>query len=81
MNKWFAGGQEIDSLIQFTYKDTIEAIVAGKFANWLNDKDGRLATIILCDQFSRNCYRGEAQAFNTDPVALCISKGILSNPE
>jgi uncharacterized protein (DUF924 family) len=42
---------------------------------------GRLATIILCDQLSRNIYRGLAEAFSFDHISLRISKEVLSRVE
>lgn len=42
---------------------------------------GKLATIILCDQLSRNIYRGFAEAFSFDHISLKLSKQIISNIE
>lgn len=36
-----------------------------------------LAGVILFDQFSRNLFRGHADAFSTDPLALAIAKGAV----
>jgi len=41
---------------------------------WRNEAKGRLAEIIVLDQFSRNVYRNTAQAFAQDPVALVLSQ-------
>jgi uncharacterized protein (DUF924 family) len=46
----------------------------GKLNHWQGDKMGKLAIIILCDQFSRNIYRGLAGAFSFDHISLKISK-------
>jgi len=35
---------------------------------------GRLAEIIVVDQFSRNIYRGTPKAFQWDPMALCLAQ-------
>jgi uncharacterized protein (DUF924 family) len=40
--------------------------------SWQESPDGRLATIILLDQFSRNIYRGSARAFSQDLLAQKI---------
>ena len=47
----------------------------------MGDRDGKLATIILCDQFSRNIYRGLAEAFSFDHVSLKLTRSILSHIE
>ena len=39
---------------------------------------GKLAMIILCDQLSRNIYRGMAGAFSFDHLSLKLSKYIVS---
>ena len=47
---------------------------AGACSLWLTYPTGTLAYIILTDQFSRNMFRGQAQAFATDAVALAAAK-------
>ena len=53
----------------------------GKLEHWKSDKEGRLAVIILCDQFSRNCYRGSEKAFSFDTISLNLSKHIVNSPD
>ncbi len=40
---------------------------------WRAEPETMLAAIILLDQFSRNLYRGQAQAFEADPLALSLT--------
>ena len=42
---------------------------------------GKLATIIMCDQFSRSIYKGFAEAFSFDHISLRISKEIIGKIE
>lgn len=46
---------------------------AGELAHWRSSPEGRLAEIIVLDQFSRNIFRDEPQSFASDPLAreLC----------
>ncbi len=37
--------------------------------DWAETPEGTLALLILLDQFPRNCFRGTAHAFATDPLA------------
>lgn len=53
----------------------------GKLVHWQGDHYGKLATVILCDQFSRNIYRGLAGAFSFDHISLKLSKQIINNIE
>ena len=48
---------EDDSYITEHYKDDLLKLEKGEYEEWLQDKDGKLAAIILCDQFSRNIFR------------------------
>lgn len=41
---------------------------------WRREPIGRLAEIIVLDQFSRNMYRGSAAAFASDPLALALAQ-------
>jgi uncharacterized protein (DUF924 family) len=37
--------------------------------NWVGNMHGRLALIILCDQFSRSIYRKQKKAFELDHIS------------
>ena len=45
---------------------------------FLTDPLAALAGVIMFDQFPRNMFRGHADAYSTDPLALAIAKGALS---
>ncbi|HYX46386.1 MAG TPA: DUF924 family protein [Sphingomicrobium sp.] len=44
---------------------------------FLTDPLTAVAAVILFDQFPRNMFRGDAQAYATDPLALAIAKGAV----
>lgn len=71
---WFAKSDTFDSLIQRRFTDLHRQAVLGELASWRNKPEGALAEIILLDQFSRNMFRGSAQAFATDPHALALAQ-------
>lgn len=52
--------------------------VISELSVWRNDPLGRLAEIILIDQFSRNIYRGEAKAYAHDSLALALAQEAIS---
>ncbi|MDH5241423.1 MAG: DUF924 domain-containing protein, partial [Gammaproteobacteria bacterium] len=52
------------------FANDVEAASAGKLNHWAVDSHGRLALIILIDQFRRNIYRNTAEAFSKDDLAL-----------
>jgi uncharacterized protein (DUF924 family) len=46
----------------------------GELWQWRAQARGRLAEIIILDQFSRNMYRGTSQAFASDAMALALAQ-------
>jgi uncharacterized protein (DUF924 family) len=77
-NKWFNGGYEFDSVIKAKFKNSLALAAAGEYDGWKVSPEGRLALIIILDQFSRNLMRGQTQAFATDYKAIEIVKEGLS---
>ena len=71
---WYLQDEALDAQIRDKFLSTWEAACAGKFSLWLTYPSGSLAYIILMDQFSRNMFRGSAQAFATDRAALAAAK-------
>jgi uncharacterized protein (DUF924 family) len=45
--------------------------------HFLGSADEALAAVILFDQFPRNMFRGHADQFSTDPLALAVAKGAV----
>ena len=70
MDIWFGGDAVLDHEIEKEFANDIEAASEGRLDHWANDSHGRLALIILIDQFRRNIYRGTADAFSMDKLAL-----------
>jgi uncharacterized protein (DUF924 family) len=46
-------------------------------AFFLTDARSAAAAVILFDQFPRNMFRGQADQFSTDPLALAIARGAI----
>ena len=70
MDVWFGEDGAFDQEIQTEFADDVELASAGQLGHWANDPRGRLALILLLDQFRRNIYRNTAAAFEMDKVAL-----------
>jgi len=45
--------------------------------HFLGSADEALAAVLLFDQFPRNMFRGHADQFSTDPLALALAKGAI----
>jgi uncharacterized protein (DUF924 family) len=70
MEIWFGDDAVFDHEIEKEFADDVDAACAGKLEHWAAEPHGRLALIILIDQFRRNIYRGSADAFSKDRLAL-----------
>lgn len=70
---WFAGGPQVDAEIRQRFGAAAASAATGALDQWTQSPRGRLALIILLDQFSRNIHRGTAAAFANDPQALALA--------
>ena len=71
---WFQNGAQYDSEIFTRFGADYFAACQGELDHWAESPRGRLALIILLDQFSRHIHRGNAEAFAQDEKAqaLCL---------
>lgn len=67
---WWRKRPEVDQQIREDFEDGLRGLVQGEYGDWLHTARGRLAAIIVLDQFSRNMYRDKPQAFAQDALAL-----------
>ncbi len=72
--QWFGGGPDFDAKLTAEFAETHLAVAAGEAWTWRRTSEGRLAEIIVLDQFSRQIYRGQARAFASDPMALALAQ-------
>jgi uncharacterized protein (DUF924 family) len=69
----FSKDLEFDELIKLKFRDIYNDIVAGNTVTWRKSAHGRLAEIIVLDQFSRNMFRGNSKSFAEDKLALKLA--------
>lgn len=72
--RWWRKSDAFDALIKRQFETVYEAARIGECADWRNSARGRLAEIIVLDQFSRNMFRGTARSFEADTLALILSQ-------
>ena len=77
--KWFTKNERFDDAVRDYFEEDLVRGASGELDSWGETPAGRLALILIFDQFSRNMYRGTAQAFATDPLALDLSRRSLSD--
>ncbi len=70
MDIWFGEDPVFDHEIEREFADDVTAASEGRLDHWAHTPRGRLALIILLDQFRRNIHRGTAKAFSHDKLAL-----------
>jgi uncharacterized protein (DUF924 family) len=75
---WFGKSAANDQEVSERFADTLLAATAGQLDHWPGTSRGRLALIILLDQFPHHIHRNLPQAFATDPQALALSLGALA---
>jgi len=78
MDIWFGADPVLDLEIEKEFADDVDAACEGKLDHWAAEPEGRLALIIMIDQFRRNIHRNTAEAFSKDRLALklCVEGAI-----
>ena len=71
---WWSADLGFDALVRQRFLELMQAAAAGELYEWRATARGRLAEIIVLDQFSRNVYRNTPQAFAQDPMALALAQ-------
>lgn len=69
---------EFDRMILARFGAIHRAVAAGETWGWRSTGEGRLAEVIVLDQFSRNMYRDTPKAFAFDPLALILAQEAVS---
>lgn len=71
---WWKKSEELDKLIKDRFLSTHKKASRGECSEWRESAKGRLAEIIVLDQFSRNMFRDTKAAFEFDAMALILSQ-------
>lgn len=72
--QWWQKDPALDGLIRTRFGEVHERAVRGELMNWRGTALGRLAEIIVLDQFSRNIWRDTPRAFASDGMALVLAQ-------
>jgi uncharacterized protein (DUF924 family) len=72
--QWWTKSAEFDQLIAARFGSLHAAAARCELYAWRETPPGRLAEIIVLDQFSRNMYRDQPQAFACDALALALAQ-------
>jgi uncharacterized protein (DUF924 family) len=72
--QWWVKDETFDQLITSRFLKLHQQANAGELYSWRDTHQGRLAEIIVLDQFSRNMFRDTPQAFASDTQALMLAQ-------
>ncbi|WKY47865.1 DUF924 family protein [Eubacteriaceae bacterium ES3] len=78
---WFQKNESFDQNLRDQFYVLWQAACKGELSLWRQTIRGRLAEIILLDQFSRNFNRNGEMAFSQDSMALVLAQEALRQPE
>lgn len=78
---WFTKSAATDAEIGQRFGALIDTALDGGLQDWRLSPLGRLARILLLDQFTRNHFRGRAQSFAGDAQALSEALDLLAQPQ
>ncbi len=82
MDIWFGEDPVFDHEIEKEFSTDVESASEGKLDHWAHKSRGRLALILLLDQFRRNIHRNTIESFAKDKAALklCV-EGAMDNKD
>lgn len=75
---WFAKSDDFDKKIRENFSDVHRQATQAELWSWRKTAEGRLAEIIVLDQFSRNIYRDQPESFAYDSLALALAQETIS---
>lgn len=71
---WFSARPEFDAEVAGHFTETHARAARGEAWRWRATPEGRVAEVIVLDQFSRQLFRGAARAFASDAMALALAQ-------
>jgi uncharacterized protein (DUF924 family) len=77
-SQWWKKDDEFDKALIARFSDIHARATRCELFDWRADPHGRLAEIIVLDQFSRNMFRGSPLSFAYDALALALAQEAVS---
>lgn len=75
--QWWQKDDQIDRIIKERFSQFHFQATKCELYHWRETPQGRLAEIIILDQFSRNIFRNRPQSFQYDSLALVLSQSAV----
>ena len=77
-DRWYEKDEAFDTEVRRRYLDLWRKAATGELSSWEASDDGALALTIVLDQFPRNMFRGDANAFSTDAKAREVASRAIA---
>lgn len=77
----FDENEDFDEKIRIHFLDTWKKAAEGLLVDWRKDIKGRLAEIIVLDQFSRNLWRNDIRTYTQDKMAIALAQEVVNHPD
>ncbi len=77
-SKWWSKDDDFDRLIYEKFSGVHVLATKCELYEWRESPEGRLAEIIVLDQFSRNLCRNSPLSFSNDALALALAQEAIS---
>jgi len=71
---WFMKSSAVDADMALRFGALVDTALRGALDSWAASALGRLALVLLLDQFTRNIFRGQPQSFAGDAQALALAQ-------
>ena len=79
--QWFQKDAAFDAAIRDRFAALHASAAQGELWAWRTTAAGRLAEILVLDQFSRNLFRDDARAFAQDGMALVLAQECVARQD
>ncbi|MDT2815782.1 DUF924 family protein [Vagococcus carniphilus] len=77
----FKKDEAFDELLRERFGELHESVSKGEAFSWRESIQGRLAEVIVLDQFSRNLFRGKPESFKFDGMSLVLAQEAIRTGE
>lgn len=77
--QWWVKDLAFDQIISDRFFECYQSAIRGELYAWRKTAEGRLAEIIVIDQFARNMFRDDARSFAHDAMALVLSQEAIAS--
>jgi len=77
-SQWWSKNDEFDQRMRERFAEIHAQAIRCELFSWRKEAEGRLAEIIVLDQFSRNMFRDSPLSFANDSLALALSQEAIS---